>query len=223
MHSLQKPEFCAMRIILCAATEMEIAPTLQALSLHENRTVDLLITGVGLLASTYALTKEVATNRPDLIIQAGVAGSLQPERPLAQVVVVRSECIGDLGVVENGSFQSLFDLKLLGINTQPWQGGKLTNHDSWLASTGLPVVDGVTVNEISTDDATIQHYRDHLGVQIESMEGAALHFVALMEKIPFLQIRSLSNFIGERDKGKWKMKEAILQLNRELQRILTKF
>jgi futalosine hydrolase len=222
LHSLQKAEFCAMRILLCAATEMEIAPTLKALSLHENRTVDLLITGVGLPASTYALTKEVATTRPDLIIQAGVAGSLQPELPLAQVVVVRSECIGDLGVVENGTFQSLFDLKLLGTNTQPWQGGKLTNQGSWLASTGLPVVDAVTVNEISTDEATIHYYRDRLGVQIESMEGAALHFVALMEKIPFLQIRSLSNFIGERDKGKWKMKEAIVQLNRELQRILTK-
>ena len=43
---------------------------------------------------------------------------------------------------------------------------------------------------------------------IESMEGAALHYVCLMEKIPFLQIRSISNYIGERDKKKWNMKDA---------------
>jgi futalosine hydrolase len=54
------------------------------------------------------------------------------------------------------------------------------------------------------------------------MEGAALHYVALMEKIPFLQLRSLSNFVGERDKNKWLMKEAIINLNLELQSLILK-
>ena len=67
----------------------------------------------------------------------------------------------------------------------------------------------------------MQHYRN-LGAEIESMEWAALHYVGLMEKIPFLQIRSLSNFAGERDKGKWKIKEAIASLNLELENILLK-
>jgi len=47
--------------------------------------------------------------------------------------------------------------------------------------------------------------------------------VALQEKIPFLQMRSLSNFVGERDKSKWVMQIAIANLNIELQRIITKF
>lgn len=55
------------------------------------------------------------------------------------------------------------------------------------------------------------------------MEGAALHYVCLIEKIPFMQIRSLSNFVGERDKSKWRMKEAITNLNKELETLLTKF
>ncbi len=48
------------------------------------------------------------------------------------------------------------------------------------------------------------------------MEGAALHYVCLQEQIPFVQIRSVSNYVGERDKTKWKMKEAIENLNTEL-------
>jgi futalosine hydrolase len=104
----------------------------------------------------------------------------------------------------------------------PWQQGRLKNTNAFLASSGLPEVDGVTVNQISTAEDTITYYRDELNVQVESMEGAALHYVALQEKIPFLQIRSLSNFIGERDKAKWQMKEAIISLNRELQQILSK-
>jgi futalosine hydrolase len=116
----------------------------------------------------------------------------------------------------------LFDLKLLNQNTVPWQMERLINQNSLLAATGLPVADGITVNEISTEEPIIQYYRDQLQVQVESMEGAALHYIGLLEKIPFLQIRSLSNFIGERNKAKWKMKEAIAALNRELQRILMK-
>ena len=48
------------------------------------------------------------------------------------------------------------------------------------------------------------------------MEGAALHYVCLMEKIPFLQIRAVSNVIGERDKSRWKLKEAMKSLNESL-------
>ncbi|HET7899265.1 MAG TPA: futalosine hydrolase [Flavisolibacter sp.] len=211
-----------MRILLCAATEMEIAPTLQALSHREGHQVKLLITGVGLMASTYALAKELATTRYDMVLQAGVAGSLDAARPLSQVVAVKNEYVGDLGVQENGSFRSLFDLKLLSPDGAPWHNGRLQNTHAVLGLTELPVVDSVTVNEVSTRKETIAYYRDHLQVQIESMEGAALHYVALLEKIPFLQIRSLSNFIGERDKARWQMKEAIAALNRELQRLLLK-
>ena len=48
------------------------------------------------------------------------------------------------------------------------------------------------------------------------MEGAALHFVCLQQKISFIQIRSVSNYVGERNKSSWKMEEAINQLNKTL-------
>ena len=86
----------------------------------------------------------------------------------------------------------------------------------------MTIVNAVTVNEISTDEKRIEFYRNSLGADIESMEGAALHYVALSENIPFLQMRSLSNFVGERDKNKWVMDIAIANLNLELQRIFLK-
>lgn len=51
---------------------------------------------------------------------------------------------------------------------------------------------------------------------VESMEGAAFHYVCLQQQIPFIQLRSISNEIGERDKSKWEMKKAITQLNEKL-------
>ena len=38
--------------------------------------------------------------------------------------------------------------------------------------------------------------------------------------IPFLQMRSISNKVGERDKNKWKIKEAVENLNIELIKLI---
>ena len=52
------------------------------------------------------------------------------------------------------------------------------------------------------------------------MEGAALHYVCLMENIPFLQLRAVSNFVGERNKANWEIGEAIHHLNEKLKSII---
>ena len=37
----------------------------------------------------------------------------------------------------------------------------------------------------------------------ESMEGAAFFYVSILEKIPFIELRSVSNEVGERNRAKW--------------------
>jgi futalosine hydrolase len=212
-----------MQLLLCASTEFEIKPTIEFIRQENIREIEILITGVGMMATTYSLTKSVVGKRPDFILQAGVAGCLDENLPLTKIVIVESENVGDLGVEENGTFKTLFDLKLVDRNFLPWKNGKLSNSVEMLKSTGLTIVDGVTVNEISTNKDRIAYYREQLNASVESMEGAALHYVALQEKIPFLQMRSLSNFVGERDKSKWVIDIAIANLNIELIRILARF
>ena len=211
-----------MPILLCAATAFEIQPTIEFIEKQGLTGIDILITGVGLTATTYHLTKAVYTHRPQFILQAGIAGALDEQLSLTKVVAVKNESIGDLGVEENGAFNPVFNLKLGSKDTFPWTNGQLCNNHKMALQAGLPLVNGVTVNEISTNPQRIHYYKKELGAAIESMEGAALHYVALLEKIPFLQIRSLSNFAGERDKGKWEMAKAISCLNLELQKVILK-
>ena len=213
-----------MRILLCAATQLELKPTLAFLEEKGlQQKVEVLITGVGLVAATYSLTKRLTRGYPQLILQAGVAGALKEELALGQVVVVGSETIGDEGVAESGTFRSLFQLKLAGADQPPFRQGRLVNESITEGThVGLPVVSGVSVNQISTDGAQIDYYRDHLGADIETMEGAALHYVAGMERVPYLQLRAISNYIGERNKSHWRLKEAVDALNRETQMILIK-
>lgn len=207
-----------MSILICAATELEIRPTAEFLQ-KEKLPVEVLVTGVGLAAAMYGITRAVLHKRPSVVVQAGVAGALDKKAVLGKVVAVRSDFIGDEGVEENGSFRSLFDLGLAGNDQFPYTGRKLVNTGALVERCGLPVVDGVTVNDISTNSNRIDHYRS-LGASSESLEGAALHYVALMEDISFLQLRSFSNFIGERDKSKWMMAEAIANLNLYLQKLI---
>jgi futalosine nucleosidase len=182
--------------------------------------VNFLVTGVGLTAATYSLCRYIYKNKPDLIIQVGIAGCFEANLNINKVVAVEKDCIGDEGVVESGYFHSLFDLRLLEANESPWQNKYLINKHSLIKNCGLKLVNSVTVNEISTSNYRIQYYRDELKVQLESMEGAALHYVCISEGIPFLQIRAISNYAGERNKEKWDLKNSIVRLNEELLRII---
>jgi len=212
-----------MEVLLCAATRFEIDPTIQYLASQNIKNIDILVTGVGLIAATYHITKAVYQKRPQLILQAGIAGALDTNLKLGSVVIIESETIGDLGVMEQGSFRSLFDMKFLQGNDAPWTNATLLNASGILDEILLPKVKGVSINEITTLPSRIERYKYTLGASVESMEGAALHYVGLMENIPFLQVRSLSNFVGERDKSKWQRKEAIENLNKELIPIISKF
>ena len=213
-----------MHILVCAATGPEIQPTITQIA--ENKfggTIDVLITGVGLTSTTYYLTKQVVTKPPQLIIQAGVCGSLNPGIENGVVVVVENEAIGDEMVMENGCPKSLFELGLCDDNKKPWTRGRLKNNgiDNYPVQ-HLQKVNSISVNEISTDEKRISYYRETLGADIESLEGAALHFVGISENIPFLQLRAVSNQIGVRNKEHWKLKDAMQHLNKELEELLIK-
>lgn len=213
-----------MSILLCAATEKELAPSINYLKTTDNaQEIDILITGVGLNSCTYHLTKQIYIKPPSFIIQAGAAGSLGKSLRLGEVVIVENDQTGDEGVMEKNKFKSLFQLGLRDENNFPWQQRKLINSKIELfKDVGFQIVNGVTVNEITTDKSRIDYYKKKLGANIETLEGAALHYVSLMENIPFLQLRSISNYVGERDKSKWMLAESIINLSTALLRVFHK-
>lgn len=215
-----------MHILIIAATALEIRPFLNryrdgAPFLRRDMNIDVLITGIGLTATVYRLMKQLTVTRPDFIIQAGVAGCFDTSIPLGSVVTVRQDTIADESVIELKKLRTLFDLNLVPQNRPPYRSGWLVNpHRDLIKSTGLTAVRGISVNQITTKPETIYFFRDRFRPVTESMEGAALHYVCLLEGIPFLQLRSLSNYIGERNKKKWNMQDSILRLNDALEEVI---
>ena len=213
-----------MYILLTAATSFEIDPTLALLEKSEfnfnNHEIEVLITGIGQAAATYILTYNLQNKRPDLVIQAGIAGTFTNELLLGQTVFVKQDAFGDLGMEEKEIFTSVFDAGFANKNNLPFTDGWLINEHPLLDNASLQIVKAVTVNKVSDSLVQKQQLINCFAPQIETMEGAALHYVCLQENVPFVQIRSISNEVGERDKSKWKMKEAIENLNNELQKLM---
>ena len=200
-----------MQILLIAATATEIEP----FTIVNNR-VDTLITGVGVPATVYHLQKRIHQIDYDFIIQAGIAGSFSNEMELGKVVLVKQDCFADVGIEEKGNYTPIFNTDFTDKDEFPLADGWLMNTDDNLKYSNLPKAKAITVNKVSDSALQKQQFVQTFNADIETMEGAALHYVCLQEHIPFLQIRSISNQVGERDKTKWKIQEAIENLNKEL-------
>lgn len=209
-----------MNLLIVAATDGEIAPFtahMENAVLPPNVSGGILISGVGMLATAYTLTKHLQTNRYDLVLQVGVGGSFSKDIPLGDLVFVTTDQYGDVGAEDHDKYIDIFDMGLLGQNDKPFLGGKLITplmpvHDK----IALPHASGLTINTVSGSAETIQKRSAKYMCDIESMEGAALHYVCLNERVPFAQVRAISNYVTPRDRSLWKMKEAITNLNQWL-------
>ncbi|MFY7839233.1 MAG: futalosine hydrolase [Lacibacter sp.] len=215
-----------MNCLVVSATVQEVKPFIQ--HLHSTNKldfidlqIDFLITGVGSVNSTYSLMKHLQVKKPDVVVMAGIAGAFSQKLKLGSVVAVKQEAMADLGVVEKDGYKDVFDLKLLPANQFPYKQKKLVNpFTNLLERTSLPLVSSITVNQITAAKKTAELYQKKYKAAIENMEGAALHLVCIKENIPFVQIRSISNYVGERNKKKWMLKESVEALNKELIRIV---
>jgi len=208
-----------MNIVIVSATSIETDRIKQSITpaFANGLQVSFYVSGVGILSTCYSLTKMLFEQKPDLIIQAGIAGSFDTTVALGSVVAVKEEFVGDTGVEENGLFNNVFDLKFEDLNAFPYTNGRLVNpHLSKFNLLQLDEVTGLTINEISTRGKRIEQLKSKYNPVIESMEGAALHYVGLQMQVPFIQIRAISNYVGERDKVKWRFNEAFENLSNTL-------
>lgn len=204
-------ELCQMNVLVIAATNRELTGLKEISFNRPSLVVHTAVTGVGLLPSSYAIMQLIARLKPDLIIQIGIAGSFNPTLVLGTAVTVRQEMLADMGVHETDGYHDIFELGLAEENVPPLELGAIVNHhDHLIESASLPAVSAVSVNEISTSAEKINVFAEKYKADIESMEGAALHYVCALQNIPFIQIRGISNLVGERDKSKWKIPESML-------------
>lgn len=200
-----------MKILLVAATRAEIALLITHFGLPEQDFVrtkdfDVLITGVGMTATAYAMAKHMSGHYK-LILNLGIAGSFNKLTPLSTVVNVVSDEFAELGAENGDAFLSIDEL---GFGTAKYIARNNLLHSE---VERLPKVHGITVNRVHGNKESIDRMVKQCNPDIESMEGAAVIYCCEKEALPCLQVRSISNYVEPRNKSNWQIGPAIKSLN----------
>lgn len=223
-----------MRILLVAATDPEVGPLLDQLQprpaaaprtstcRRASHDVDILITGVGMVATAVWVSRALMTAQYDLALNAGICGAFDPHLSPGTVVHVASDRIAELGAEDGDRFLTIHELQLLGENEFPFSGGVLTSVDppGNAVIRGLPAVTGITVNTVHGREASIAAVRERWQPQVESMEGAAFMYACRVAGVPCAQVRAVSNVVERRRRAAWQLPEAIGALCRTTLAIL---
>jgi futalosine hydrolase len=224
-----------VRILLVAAVAMEVAPvvarfgapatvrqsrlTRYAYSGHD---VDLLLTGVGMVAAAAWCSRVLAAQKYDLAFNVGVCGSFDPALKPGTVVHVVKDRIAELGAEDGEEFLSLAELGLLDQDEWLFAREELVNVAPPVISVlqALPAVSGITVNTVHGNERSIEAALQRFTPQVETMEGGAFIYACMIHGVPFAQVRAVSNMVERRNRGGWQMSEAIARLAEVTLRLL---
>jgi len=213
-----------MKILVVAATEEEVLSLKsEVLSQNQDRvgviqpsglkTLDfeLLITGVGMVATAFALGRHLVSNQYDLVVNLGIAGSFDRTIALGDVIEITEDTFAELGAEDDNTFLSI---EKMGFGQGTYlPSTKLSNLYNLFNTFNLKTAKAITVNTVHGNEASIKKVTERLNPQLESMEGAAFFYACNQMNVPCIQIRAVSNYVEKRNRDNWEIGLAIKNLN----------
>ncbi|HEY8314173.1 MAG TPA: futalosine hydrolase [Candidatus Baltobacteraceae bacterium] len=175
--------------------------------------VEMLVTGVGAVEATAAVSRALAQGPYDLVINAGIAGAFANAAQIGDGVVVSDEFMeldietGDrIALPENARIidRASSDLRLV----------------DRLVELGFSRVGGITVSRVTATDATAERLTRY-GAGIETMEGFGVLRAAEIAGVPAIEVRGISNLVGDRARSGWNFTAGVAGLERVLNALLT--
>jgi futalosine hydrolase len=209
-------------LLLAAATELERKPLADLLGKRDD--VWYLLTGVGLVEATLALTRFLESPRGkevSSVINFGVAGGFANSGvKLLDICLAQRDCLAGLGICYGNwveKFESLAIPSCFDADQQMLSGAV-----SRLLTFAKSCHQGlfITVNGVSATDERAECFWEQYAPLCESMEGAAVMRVCQDFNLPGLQVRAISNFVEKRNPALWRLEEAAQQCAKAVAHIL---
>ncbi|MGX7757576.1 futalosine hydrolase [Streptomyces angustmyceticus] len=182
---------------------------------------DVLAAGVGPAAAAAgtatALTAAALAGAPyGLVVSAGIGGGFvpgpegsPPGAPLGSVVVADAIVAADLGAETPDGFAPVTELGF----------GTVAHHpdpalvEAVATAAGAAAGTVVTVSTVTGSAARATELAArHPGVLAEAMEGFGVAEAAAAHGVPVLEVRTISNAVGPRDRGAWRIGAALTAL-----------
>jgi futalosine hydrolase len=209
-NSLPHQRFESILIVTSVAKEAEAISQ----GLRDESRFKLLVGGVGTASAAAATTKALSEQRYDAVISAGIAGGFESKVSIGEIVLANEIIAADLGAETPESF---LNLEQLGFGTHRLSVDQiLTNKllealkaDKQQVATG-PVL---TVSTVTGTTETANKLTERIpGATAEAMEGFGVGTAAKLFDVPVLEVRTISNRVGLRDKDAWRLDEALQAL-----------
>jgi len=185
--------------------------------------IHLLVTGVGSVSTAWSLIQWLSVNKkPDLIINAGIAGSYRDTIKIGDVVMPVTDCFADSGIEDADKFLTLFESGLADPDEFPYRSGLLHGdaNTSERFKNLIRSVNAITVNTATGSEKTIINLLNKFNPDIETMEGATFFYICTREKLPFLALRSISNKVESRNRSNWNIPLALEHLSEKLNEVI---
>lgn len=168
-------------ILVIAAMQEEIKEIAKKLKPHTH----LVVSGVGKVNASRALTEILHKERIELIFNVGFAGASGDYQ------------VGDLAIVNQARYHD-FDLTMFG-----YQKGQVPGHPQYFESDQSwvdklkKIFPNIKEGELLTGDTFMTEVRE--GNMLFDMEGAALYQVAHHYQIPMISLKVISDVVGMKD------------------------
>jgi len=183
------------------------------------KSVQIAVTGPGLINTAQSLTAVMEHSRPRMIIQTGCAGVFrQSGLEIGDIGIAAAETDVHLGMESEErelpdelpfALMTLGDREIRSV--YPLNAEKSRAAEIFLQKTFENVCrvkkgPFVTVSTITGSGQRADLLYRKYGPVMENMEGAASAYLGLLYDIPCIEIRSACNYAGKRDRKNWNLK-----------------
>ncbi len=183
------------------------------------RAVDVLSAGVGPAAAAAgtaaALTAAALTGQPyGLVVSAGIGGGFPGTAPPGSVVVADAVVAADLGAQTPDGFLPVDRLGFgRSVHLPPMDTARRIAEALGGAGLDVALAPVLTVSTVTGGAARAAELAArHPGAGAEAMEGFGVAEAAAVHGLPVLEIRTVSNPVGPRDRTAWRIPEALAAL-----------
>jgi futalosine hydrolase len=195
-------------VLLVTAVKAELAAALGG-----GATAAGVAAGVGPVAAAVATARALARGDYSLVVSAGIAGGFGGRAEIGDVVLGRTTTWADLGALTDEGFLDLPSLGLAGgADLRSAAAGQV---GAALTAAGVDHRVG-TILTLTTMTGTqgraAELARRHPGAVAEAMEGYGVAAAADDAGVPWVEVRTISNLVGRRDRSEWDIPAAFAAL-----------
>lgn len=175
------------------------------------------VIGFGPVAAAARTSQLLTTLRPGRVLLLGIAGTFDAGRnPVGSAVAFTSVAIDGIGAGQGKAFQGP---RALGF--PQWPGSPATTSFEVQDVLGLAAPDGTseallltTCAASDSDEHASQRLTRFPTATAEDMEGFGVALSCAMAGVPCAIVRGISNLVGDRDPGHWRIPGALASARR---------